>query len=151
MSNMSCQSRMIQPAAPFCRGFSLVELMVVVAIVSLLASIALPAYKDYVLRGRLSEAISTLSAKRVQVEQFYDNNRTYVNAPGCADDTTGQSFNFSCSNVAANTYQLEATGKGPMSGFTYRVDQDNKRSTPSAGSGWTSNSNCWVTKKDGSC
>lgn len=60
MSNMSCQSRMTQPAAPFCRGFSLVELMIVVAIVSLLASIALPAYKDYVLRGRLSEAISTL-------------------------------------------------------------------------------------------
>ena len=133
-------------------GFSLIELMVVVAIIAILAAIAIPGYQDYIVRSRLTEATSLLAAKRVQVEQFYDNNRTYVNAPGCADDaTSSKSFTFSCANVAANTYRLEATGKSTMSGFTLRIDQDNNRSTPSAGSGWSANNNCWVTKKDGSC
>ena len=142
-------------ATPFCfrqKGFSLIELMVVVVIIAIIASFAVPAYQDYVVRSRLTEATSLLAAKRVQVEQFYDNNRTYVNAPGCADDaTSSKNFTFSCANVAANTYRLEATGKSTMSGFTLRIDQDNNRSTPSAGSGWSANNNCWVTKKDGSC
>lgn len=142
-------------APSFCfrqKGFSLIELMVVVVIIAIIASFAVPAYQDYVVRSRLTEATSLLAAKRVQVEQFYDNNRTYVNAPGCADDaTSSKSFSFSCSNVAANTYRLEATGKSSMSGFTLRIDQDNNRSTPSAGAGWSSNGTCWVSKKDGSC
>lgn len=133
-------------------GFTLIELMVTVAIITILATIALPAYKDYVTRSRLSEATSALSAKRVQLEQFYDNNRTYVNAPGCNNDSsTSNSFDFSCTGVDASRYTLQAVGKSSMSGFTLTINQDNARGTPSAGSGWTSNTNCWISSKAGSC
>lgn len=133
-------------------GFTLIELMISVVIISILAAIALPAYQDYVTRSRLSEATSALSAKRVQVEQFYDNNRTYVNAPGCNNDSsTSKSFDFSCTGVDASKYTLQAVGKSSMSGFTLTINQDNARGTPSAGSGWTSNTNCWISSKAGSC
>ena len=79
-------------------GFTLIELMIVVAIVGILATIAYPSYSDYVIRGRIPEATSALAAKRVQLEQFFQDNRTYVGAPACAADdaTTSRFFNFSC-------------------------------------------------------
>jgi type IV pilus assembly protein PilE len=133
-------------------GFTLIELMVVVAIVGILAAIALPSYRDYVIRSRIAEATSGLAAKRVRMEQFYDNNRTYVGAPDCAADaTTSKNFTFSCSAVAANTYTLQALGSGQMVGFTFTVDQANARSTPAAPAGWVTSATCWITRKDGSC
>ena len=62
------------------RGFSLIELLVAVAIVSILASIAIPGYRDYVRRGKLAEAYTNLASQRVKMEQFYQDTRTYNNA-----------------------------------------------------------------------
>ena len=59
------------------RGFSLIELMVVVAIAAVLISVAIPSYRDYVRRGAIEEATSQLSAGRVVFEQFFLDNRTY--------------------------------------------------------------------------
>ena len=135
-------------------GFSLIELMIVVAVVAILAAIAVPAYNDYSIRGMITGATSNLATKRVQMEQFFQDNRTYVGAPVCADDSTSSEFfTFSCAaNVGPPpTYTITATGKGSMSGFIYTINQNNDRATTGAGSGWTSNGACWVTKKDGTC
>lgn len=134
-------------------GFTLIELMVVVAIIAILASIALPAYSDYIKRSRIAEATSGLAAKRTQMELFFDNNRTYAGAPGCTSDSAlSAAFTFSCSGTPdATTYTLQAVGSGEMAGFTYTVNQANVRATTSAPSGWTTNATCWVTKKGGSC
>lgn len=135
------------------KGFTLIEVMIVVAIIGILASIAMPSYVDYLTRGKIPDATSGLAAKRVQMEQFFQDNRTYAGAPACnADSTTSQHFDFSCSVAGdATVFELQAVGKGSMAGFTYTIDQSNARATPSVMAGWTSNANCWVTKRDGSC
>lgn len=135
-------------------GFTLIELMIAVVIVGILSMVALPAYNDYVIRGKIPDATSNLASKRVQQEQFFQDNRTYVGGTGCGNDTTtSQNFNFSCTNVAATTYTLTATGKGSMTGFTYTLDQNNAKATtalPSTAWG-TATINCWVTNKGGVC
>lgn len=132
-------------------GFTLIELMIVVAIVAILASVALPSYQDYVTRSKIAEATSSLAAKRVRLEQFYDNNRTYAGAADCDEDTSGKYFTVSCSAADGDGYAIQAVGRDSMAGFSFTINQANAKATPSVPSGWTSSATCWVLKKDGSC
>lgn len=134
-------------------GFTLVELMIAVAIIAVLASIAVPQYTGYVTRSRVPDATSPLATKQVQIEQFFQDNRTYSGAPGCGNDTgSSKYFTFACSAADATSYTLVATGQGAMAGFKYTVNQSGAKTTEvPTGSGWTASNNCWVTKKDGTC
>ena len=51
------------------RGFTLIELMITVAIIAILAAVAIPSYGEYVRRGRVTEAVRALSGMRVKMEQ----------------------------------------------------------------------------------
>ncbi len=138
------------------QGFTLIELMVVVIVVAILAAIGIPSYADYVRRGRITEAISGLSEMRVKLEQYFQDNRTYVGA--CAAGTVAALpansayFTFTCPTLTATTYGVTATGAGNMNGFIYTLDQSNTRRTTGLPSGWSGSGNtCWVIRKDGSC
>lgn len=140
-----------------CAGFTLIELMITVAIIAILAGVALPAYTDYVTRGRIPEATSNLSAMRVRLEQYYQDNRQYGSTAAACGVPNPQSGNFtySCNWGAGGTNQsftATATGTGPMTGFTYTIDHENSRKSTALPSGWgTAPINCWVVKKAGVC
>ncbi len=133
------------------KGFTLIELMVTIAIIGVLASIAIPSYSDYVLRAKLVEAASGLSNWRVQMEQTYQDNRAYT-CPA-AIPVNSKYFGFTCAVPTAQTYTLTAKGTAGQStaGFVYTINDTNKHVTTAVPTGWTTNATCWVTKKGGVC
>ncbi len=141
------------------RGFTLIEVMITVAIVAILATVAFPAYTDYIMRSKISEMVGQLSEMRVKLEQYFLDNRTYVGA--CAAGTVApvpaapqvKYFTYTCPTLTATTYTVTATGAAAqgMSGFVYTIDQANIRATTGVGTGWTLTTTCWTLKKDGSC
>lgn len=138
------------------QGFTLIEVMITVVIIGILAAVALPQYKNYVTRGKIPDATSALAAKQVRLEQFYQDNRTYVGAADCnSDSTTSQFFTFSCSASSASAYTLQAVGKDSMAGFTYTVNQSNAKTStiaaPASSSWIASSTSCWITKTGGIC
>lgn len=129
-------------------GFTLIELMIVVAIIGILSTIAYPAYTDYVRRAKITEATSTLADLRIRMEQYFQDNRTYEGAGFCAPAVAAKFFSFECSSEPdATTYVISATGEGDMAGYSYSIDQDNSKTSVVPGGG----GNCWVMKKNGGC
>lgn len=133
------------------QGFTLIELMVVAVIVAILAAVALPAYSDYVTRGRLTEAFSTLTTMQTRAEQFWADNRTYdgLTLPAAVNTTN---FTYTVSGLSQTTYVITATGQTSVAGAAYTVDQNNTRRTTGAPSGWTvPATDCWSNNRSGSC
>ncbi|MFM1887144.1 MAG: hypothetical protein RL026_2301 [Pseudomonadota bacterium] len=124
-------------------GFSLIELMVTVAIVSLLAAVALPSYREYVRRGEVQEALAALSSGRIALEQYYLDNRTYEGGPCPAP---ANRFAISCA-TSAEAYLITATGAGLVDGFIFTIDESGLRSTEGP---WGSGS-CWIDRQGSAC
>jgi type IV pilus assembly protein PilE len=141
------------------RGFTLIEVMVVVAIVAILAALAVPVYRDYVTRGRIPDALGPLADMQARMEQYFQDQRTYVGA--CQANTiaplppASKYFSFDCGTPTATGYTIRATGQNGMDGFVFQLSLSGgsySRTTSSVPDGWAlPSSNCWVTKKDGSC
>ena len=73
------------------QGFTLIELMIVVAIIGILAAVALPAYQDYTIRARVSEAVLATSQCRTAISEIYQTgtNAMTANNWGCGETTAG--------------------------------------------------------------
>jgi type IV pilus assembly protein PilE len=160
------------------KGFTLVELMITVAIIAVLAGIALPSYTDYVTRSKFVEATGNLADLRVKMEQAYGDNRRYngpavapvagtCGVPGGIAPTVADAryFTYSCAstNPGANPigdqqFVLTATGVAAqgLGGIAFTVDQANaKTTTVTAGSDMArkgyAGAACWVRKKPSDC
>lgn len=157
--NAFATTRKPGPARAASAGFTLIEVMITVLIVGILASVALPSYRDYVRRGQLPEAFTGLADYRVKMEQYYQDHRKYGTS-ACADGTGAPAWNsfkpagatyftFSCAlSSAGQGYTLTATGSsGQASGHTYTLDVDNAKGTTQY-KGTTVSKACWLLRGD---
>ena len=143
-------------------GFTLIELMVTIAIVAIISSVAIPAYSDYVRRGQLPEAFSQLSDYRVKMEQYYQDNRNY-GAAACADVAGGPTwstfsptnkkyFNYACvlpvTVPVGQSYTITATGSTAAAvGHIYSVNQSGVQTTTLLKNTVVAKT-CWAAKGD---
>jgi len=145
-------------------GVTLIELLIVIAIIGIISAIALPAYRDYVIRGKLTDSQASLGATRTRLEQYYQDNRSYPaecggTAAGLPAFTiaTSDYFTYGCAAgaTAGQTFVLTATGVtgAGTGGFTFTVNEQGDRNTTAVPSseGWSTKSGCWITKKPNVC
>ena len=138
-------------------GFTLIDMMIVIAIVAICAAVALPSYSDYLRRSQLPEAFTFLSDYRVKMEQYYQDSRNYGTSAQCAVDPAANSWNaftppgskyfsFACeTTTAAQGYKVTATGiTGQAIGHVYTVNQNGDRATTTFKTQATAQP-CWLT------
>jgi len=137
-------------------GFSLIELMIAVAVIGILSAVALPSYTNYVKSGNAQEAPGNLLTMKTQAEQYFADNpaKGFKDFP-CASPSDAKFFDYACSYPTVtdpqNTIKITATGKSStnISGWTYTIDQTGNRT--STGIGTASSTTCWITKNNGAC
>ena len=142
-------------------GFTLIELMIVVAILAILASIALPSYNDYIRRGQMQEAFVHLADYRVKLEQYFQDTKNYGAVAGtvCATGSAYSNWNtfvpggvkhfdFGCATSnTGQSFVVTATGRagGLTDGYVYTINELGTKVT-TIFKGATVNLPCWATR-----
>lgn len=93
------------------QGFTLIELMIVVAIIGILAAIAIPAYQDYTIRAQVSEGLSLADGAKTAVAEFYTNHGTFP--------STNTSAGLAPSNAITGNYVSSVSAQNGVIAITY--------------------------------
>jgi type IV pilus assembly protein PilA len=111
------------------KGFTLIELMIVVAIIGILAAIALPAYQDYTVRSKVTEGLSLVAAAKTAVAETYASNGAYptdnATAGLAAAAAIKGKYVTSVTVGAAGVITIVYTNTGPMTGTIALTPADN--------------------------
>ncbi len=140
------------------RAFTLIEVMIVVAIIAILAAIAIPSYRDYVIRGQLTAGTNAMAALQSNMERYFQDNRTYIDSAPFVSPCSAVplaamgvvNFTMTCPTLLAAAYTVQAAGTGPLNGFIFTVDQTNVRQstgTTGAAAGWGTSNTQWCIKR----
>ena len=133
----------------FQTGFSLVELMVALAIAAVIAAFALPAYRDHTLRSYLPEMGSRLQLSALRLEQYYQDHRSYLNGTQCGVSLSpSEHFAYHCASSSdGQSFLITATGLAAMAEFSYTINHQGQTRTVLLPERWgTTPRDCWVMK-----
>jgi type IV pilus assembly protein PilE len=122
-----------RPSRRRARGFTLIEVMIVVAIIGILAAIAFPSYSIYIRKSRRADAMASLSQAQTTMERCYAANFSYAMPPCAAPPAASDRGYYAIAAVStATTYTLTATAAGPQVAdttcTTMTIDQANQQS-----------------------
>jgi type IV pilus assembly protein PilE len=128
-------------------GFTLIELMIVVAVIAVLALIAIPAYSDYVTRSKRADGKAGLLAYQLEQEKFRANNPTYSPAAslGLPANSPDGHYTIGVSGATATSFMLTAAPNASQNDpvcETLTIDQSSNKSAV-GGSTLTPEETCW--------
>lgn len=131
--------------------------MIALAVAAIIAAITVPAYQDHMLRARIPDATSTLSALALRLEQHYQDHHEYgTTKEGCAVAMpTHEFFTFKCAaQNGGQSFLLTASGKGggQIAEFNFTLDQNGNATTTQLPDSWGKTpASCWITKRNVAC
>lgn len=126
------------------RGFTLIEIMIVIAIIGIVLTISIPSYNEYVKKGRRAEVVSLLSEQAQSLERFYTKNNVYTGITGLS---AGNDFYTLTPTITDQTFLLTAARKTGTAMATdkcgdFTLTNTSVRSMNNATTGLTTK-DCW--------
>jgi len=130
------------------KGFSLIELMIVVAVIGILAAVAYPAYQDYVIRAKRGDAMNALAAVRIAQEKYRANNTSFADSTGTlgVSALSGDGYwDISVASYSSSSFIITAIPNGHVDDSCefFAVDRNGPNYSWTIAGKTIANNECW--------